>query len=414
VTKNARVQPVALVVDDDAGLRKFGEMMVEAAGFRPETASNGVDALAMMQRLDPAVVLLDLQMPGKDGIDVMHGMAAAKCGAKLVLLCGNDRRTLEVCGEIARQRGLALAASLQKPVAADKLRQVLNGLSLELCPFDETRLRECFEADTIRLHYQPKIALPSREIVGVEALLRCQDANGRSISPEAVLAVAEQCDLVDEISAIIFEKAIRQRGEWSKAGLDLGVAINLSARGAIGADLPDRLYDLCISEEVPPESLTIELTETAVMNDNLLAMEVLTRLRLRGFDLSIDDFGTGYSSLVRLQQLPFSELKIDKSFVITRQRSAGNEVIVRTLTQLAQNLGLKCVIEGVEDEATLEFAAGIGCDCAQGYFISPALPPDNIPRFVKEWHTRQKWRRNRLAHEQAALQPPTQATQVTA
>src|SRR5262249_24223998 len=199
VSKNARVQPVALVVDDDAGLRKFGEMMVEAAGFRPETAANGVDALAMMQRLDPAVVLLDLQMPGKDGIDVMHGMAASKCGAKLILLCGNDRRTLEVCGEIVRQRGLALAASLQKPVAADKLRQVLNGLSLELCPFDETRLRECFEADTIRLHYQPKIALPSREIVGVEALLRCQDANGRSISPEAVLAVAEQCDLVDEI-----------------------------------------------------------------------------------------------------------------------------------------------------------------------------------------------------------------------
>ena len=399
MANNGRVQPVALVVDDDAGLRKFGEMMVEAAGFRPETAASAEEALAMIQQLQPAIVLLDLQMPGKDGIDVMHGMAAAKCDAKLVIFSGNDRRTLEVCAEIARQRGLTVVASFRKPVVADKLRQVLNNLSLELCPFDESRLRECLDADMMKLHYQPKVDLASREVVGVEALLRCHDASGRAIAPETVLAVAEQCGAVDEISQAIFATAITQRREWSKVGLDLGVAVNLSARGAMNPDLPDRLFDLCIKAQVPPDAITVELTETAVMNDSLLAMETLVRLRLRGFELSIDDFGTGYSSLVRLQQLPFSELKIDKSFVIARQKSAGNEVIIRTLAQLAQNLNLKCVVEGVEDEATLDFVAALGCDCAQGYFMSPALPPDRIMRFVKEWHTRQKWQRNRNARQ---------------
>jgi EAL domain-containing protein (putative c-di-GMP-specific phosphodiesterase class I) len=383
-----------LVVDDDAGLRKFAEMLTEAAGFRPETAASGVEALSRVEALDPAVVLLDLQMPGKDGIDVMHGMAEIKSRAKLVIF-GHDRRTLDVAAEIARQRGLAVAAALSKPLAADKLREVLARLSLELCTFDEDRLRECLDAGLIALHYQPKIRLPEREVVGVEALLRCLDSAGRPISPEAVLNVAEQCGAVDELSQAVFAVAIKQRRAWSDEGLDLGMAVNLSARGAVGRDLPERLHDLCMSNGVPPESVTIELTETAVMNDNLLAMETLVRLRLRGFHLSIDDFGTGYSSLVRLQQLPFSELKIDKSFVTMRQKSPENDVIIRTLSQLASNLDLNCVIEGVEDEETLNLAESVGCNCAQGYLISPALPPDSVPRFAKEWRTRQKWRRNR-------------------
>lgn len=387
-----RTQPVALVVDDDPGLRKFGEMMVEAAGFRSESAASGSDAIAALQTLDPAVVLLDMQMPGKDGIDVMRAMAAAKRAAKLVIFGGSDQRTIEVSAEIARHHGLTVAASLLKPVHTDRLRKVLTRLCMELSPFDTQRLRECLETDQVILHYQPKIALPTRQLIGVEALLRCEDSAGRLVSPETVLAVAEQSGNVDDLSFAVFKAAIAQRRSWSKQGLDLGMAVNLSARGAVNRDLPDQLESLCIANDVPPEALTIELTETAVMNDSLLAMETLVRLRLRGFQLSIDDFGTGYSSLVRLQQLPFSELKIDKSFVTARQRSRDNEVIIRAITQLALNLEMKCVIEGVEDEETLSFSKDLGCSCAQGYFVARAMPADRLPRFAKEWHTRQKWR----------------------
>jgi EAL domain-containing protein (putative c-di-GMP-specific phosphodiesterase class I)/ActR/RegA family two-component response regulator len=379
------MQPVALVVDDDAGLRKFGAAMSEEAGFRAESAATGAEALAAIETLHPAVVLLDLQMPDKDGIHVMQIMASAKSDAKLILLSGIDGRTLTVSTEIARQRGLSVVASLQKPVPAEKLRQILHRLSIEFSSFDVHRLRESLEGDLIRLHYQPKVTLSSRTIAGVEALLRCHDAGGNPVSPEAVIAVAEQSGAIDELTHKVFALAIAQRRAWSEQGVELDMAVNLCARGAIEADLSDRLADLCAANQVPPQALTIELTENTVTSDSLLAMETLVRLRLRGFALSIDDFGTGYSSLVRLQQLPFSELKIDKSFVITAQKSPQNEVIIRTLAQLANNLQMKCVIEGVEDEATLEFAASQGCNFAQGYFIAPALPPDEVPRFAKEW-----------------------------
>ena len=138
--RTPRTQPIALVVDDDVGLRKFAEMLAEAAGFRPETAASGAEALSRVEALDPAVVLLDLQMPGEDGIDVMHGMAKIKSRAKLVIF-GHGRQTLDVAAEIARQRGLSVAAALPKPLAAGKLREVLARLSRELCTFDEDRLQ---------------------------------------------------------------------------------------------------------------------------------------------------------------------------------------------------------------------------------------------------------------------------------
>ena len=405
MAKDAPKQPVALVVDDDAGLRKFGAAISEESGFRAESAATGAEALAALETLRPAVVLLDLQMPDKDGIHVMQSMASAKSDAKLILFSGIDGRTLTVSAEIARQRGLSVVASLPKPVPAEKLRQILHRLSLEFSPFDERRLRESLDGDMIRLHYQPKVTLSSRALTGVEALLRCEDASGNPASPEAVLAVAEQAGAIDELTRKVFSIAIAQRRAWSVKGVDLDMAVNLCARGAIEPNLSDRLFDLCVFNQVPPQAVTIELTENAVTSDSLLAMETLVRLRLRGFDLSIDDFGTGYSSLVRLQQLPFSELKIDKSFVTTPQKSPQNEAIIRALAQLAHNLDMKCVIEGVEDEATLEFAASQGCNVAQGYFIAPALPPDDVPRFAKEWQLRQQWRGSRTAPEQGARLP---------
>ncbi len=248
--------------------------------------------------------------------------------------------------------------------------------------------------------------------------MRCQDSTGRQISPELVVAVAEECGAVDELSDQVFATAIEQRRRWSEEGLDLGMAVNLSARGAIRDDLPEWLAAKCVKGGVPTDAVTIELTETAVMNDHVVAMETLLRLRLRGFALSIDDFGTGYSSLVRLQQMPFSELKIDKSFVLTREKAPQNEVFIRTLAHLASDLNLKCVIEGVEDAPTLGFAAGLGCTSAQGYHISPALPADGIPRFVKEWHTRQKWQRKSQARQQQpqprVQNPPQHAPQAVA
>src|SRR5690606_13302383 len=154
--------------------------------------------------------------------------------------------------------------------------------------------------------------------------------------PETVISVAENGGTIDELTELVFRKALAQRQRWSRRGLDLGIALNLSARSTFNQDLPEFLVALCAETGVPHDAVTIELTETAVMDDRLVAMEAMVRLRLKGFRLSIDDFGTGYSSLLRLKQLPFSELKVDKSFVIAMHGSRDYPVIVNAMIQRSE------------------------------------------------------------------------------
>jgi EAL domain-containing protein (putative c-di-GMP-specific phosphodiesterase class I)/ActR/RegA family two-component response regulator len=410
MTEATEKQPLALVVDDDPELRTLARRVAQAAGFRTEDAENGLIALEKMQACPPAVVLLDLQMPHADGLDVMRGIALHKISTKLVILCGQNLRIAEVAAEVARRHGLAVVAAVHKPVDSGALKTILARLSAESAPFDADRLQESIAGNAIELCYQPKIDLPSRRVTGVEALLRCRDGGGKPICPEAIIGIAEQSEQIHALSMRIFDKAITQYHDWAAQGLELGIAVNLSAKESADCNLPDRIAEMCERQGMPTSALTIELTESAVMNDQLVAMETMLRLRMRGFDLSIDDFGTGYSSLLRLEQLPFSEIKIDKSFVTTRRHSSGSRIILATVAQMARSFGMKCVIEGVEDEDTLNFANSLGCDSAQGYFMSQGLAPERMAGFITEWNTRQDW----LRHRTTGREPATQLAAVTA
>ncbi len=240
------------------------------------------------------------------------------------------------------------------------------------------------------LHYQPKISLATHEVIGCEALLRCNDSAGRSVSPEFVIAVAEDDSMIDELSIWIFQEAVAQRRGWSDQGIDLEVAINLSARSSNNPALPSIFASICANSNVPPEMVTLELTEAAAMDDDLVSKEMLVRLRLKGFKLSVDDFGTGYSSLLRLKQLPFTEIKVDKSFVMGLDRSRDDAAIMKAIIQLANSLDLHSVIEGAESQHALDYAASLGCSEAQGYFVSRPIPATEMGTFLKTW----QWRKN--------------------
>jgi EAL domain-containing protein (putative c-di-GMP-specific phosphodiesterase class I) len=205
----------------------------------------------------------------------------------------------------------------------------------------------------------------------------------------------------------IFRAAIEQRRQWSESGRELDVAINLCASVSFEEDLPDRLAAICAEHRVPNTAVILEMTERALERDNLVAMETMARLRLKGFRLSIDDFGTGHSSLVRLRQMPFTELKIDRSFVANLERSAENAVIVRSLVQLAQNLEMHCVIEGIEDAYALKFSAALGCNEAQGYHIARPMAPSEIREFELTW----RWRRSSLETPVSHPDPTDAASQ---
>ena len=392
--EQALTRPVALIVDDEEGIRHFVQHVAESVGLNTVLASGGAEALHALKTLTPAIVIMDIQMPNGDGVQLIQGLAGLGLKSTVVILSGGDHRLLDVTNEIARQRGVEIGATLQKPVRFNDLRQCLATLYTQATPFSADALRAVLEERVPLMHYQPKIRLSDGAFIGVEALMRVRDTGGRPVPPDFVLSIAEQADLMPALNQRVFEAAVAQRRAWRDAGLELEVAVNLSASGSFDHELPARLAALCATEDVPPSAIVIEMTESALDTDNLIAMETMVRLRLLGFRLSIDDFGTGHSSLVRLRRLPFSELKIDRSFAGSLDQGGENAVIVRSLANLARNLELHSVIEGVEEEAALRFAIEVGCDEAQGYHIAKPMPPEEIQPFAQTW----QWRRAALTN----------------
>jgi diguanylate cyclase (GGDEF)-like protein len=224
------------------------------------------------------------------------------------------------------------------------------------------------------LHYQPKLDLTSRRITGVEALVRWQHPEHGLLAPGAFIPWVEQTALVGPVTLYVVEEALRQWSSWRRVGVDVGISVNLSARNLLDPGLPARIAELLAREQVPPARLTVEVTESAAMTDPARASATLTQLRDAGIGVSVDDFGTGNASIEYLAALPAGELKIDRSFVAPILERERDEAIVRATIDLARNLGLRVVAEGIESEEVLERVAALGCDEAQGYLIARPLP----------------------------------------
>lgn len=245
-------------------------------------------------------------------------------------------------------------------------------------------LRQAIEGDRLFLHYQPKIDLKTRRIIGVEALVRWQHPQHGLISPDQFIAPAEKTGLIKPLTLWVFNEAKRQHLAWHEAGMELPVSVNLSARCLLDPKLPDQCAHLLQAGSLLQGCLELEVTESTVMADPAGAIEVLTRLRAMKIYFSIDDFGAGYSSLAYLKKLPVDSIKIDKSFVIGMIRDEGNAAIVRATIDLGHHLGLKVVAEGVEDKETLDCLIALGCDAAQGHYISRPLPVPELTRWLNE------------------------------
>ncbi|MBI3805349.1 MAG: EAL domain-containing protein [Nitrospirae bacterium] len=248
-------------------------------------------------------------------------------------------------------------------------------------------LRNAIDQEQLRLHFQPKIDLKTQRVIGVEALVRWQHPEQGFIPPDQFIGSAEKTGLIRPLTQWVLEAALRQCRLWSRSGMEIGISVNLSTRNLQESRLVERVLEALQRNEVAPGRLMLEITESAIMADPNLAREVLTRLSERGVGLSIDDFGTGYSSLAYLKRLPVDEIKIDKSFVLGMATDENDAVIVRSTIDLAHNLGLKVIAEGVENETLWEQLSRLGCDELQGYYISRPLPPEEL----SFWLNRSPW-----------------------
>ena len=243
---------------------------------------------------------------------------------------------------------------------------------------DVAQLRRALVRGELVLHYQPKLALPTGAIDGVEALVRWQHPTRGLLYPDAFIELAESAGLMAELTRQVLDMSLAQRRAWADLGRDLTMAVNVSPSNLVDEDFPDEVAAVLARHGQPADRLVLEVTESLLMEDRERAVRVLGRLREAGVGVAIDDYGTGYSSLAYLAALPVTELKLDRTFVAALTGSPRAESIVTSTLQLAHALGLVLVAEGAEDQDTVDALAGLGCDLVQGYHLSRPLPPDQL------------------------------------
>lgn len=247
-------------------------------------------------------------------------------------------------------------------------------------------LRRALAENQLTLHYQPKVDLRSGRVIGVEALVRWLHPEHGMIPPGDFVPFTEQTGMIQHITRWVIQQAIHQCGIWLSSGLNLNVSVNVSSQNLLDRNLAELFAEVARRHKVPPELITVEVTESALMEDPERSQETIRALKEQGFAISIDDYGTGYSSLSYIQRLRCDELKVDRTFVTHLAADATDATIVRSTIELGHGLGMRVVAEGVESAQLLEILSDLGCDIAQGHAISTALPASNFEEWIKTYH----------------------------
>lgn len=255
----------------------------------------------------------------------------------------------------------------------------------QLCLMNDLKTALIEDDGQLSMHFQPKLCLKTNEIRRFEALIRWTHPKEGFVSPEMFIPLAEQAGLIERLTDWVVASVIRQLNQWKTQGFELQIAVNLSARDLSRQHLLDMIHSMLSEFELSPHSIAFEITESDVMDDPKQAIELLKKFRTCGFDLAIDDFGTGYSSLSQLKNMPVTDLKIDKSFVMELNQRQDDQIIVRSTLDLAHNFDLEVIAEGVENEESLRLLQQWGCDWAQGYYISRPMPAGQVMDWLKNY-----------------------------
>lgn len=388
-----------MIIDDDAFVRDLMISQLDSLGInKVKTASSGDEALATLQRMDapPSVLLLDLNMPSMDGVEFMRHLAQQAYTGNIILFSAEDTRLLRSAENIAKDRNLNILGALEKPVNIVPLSKLLLRVGeqqrarplRDKVDVSKDELRRGIEQNELIVYFQPQIDIASQQLSGVEALVRWIHPDKGMIPPDAFIPVAEELGLINDMTDIIMSKAMQQCASWRDQGLDTKVSINLSVDSLDRLELPEYIVACANKYRVDVSCINLEITESRLMQDITSALDILTRLSLKGIGLSIDDFGTGYSSMEQLQRIPFKELKIDRSFVNGAAHNKAARTILQSSVELAQNLNMTIVAEGVEDEDELQLVKDMGCTTAQGYYIGRPMPGDEFLQWHQQWRAK--------------------------
>ncbi len=389
-----------VVLDDDPFSVKLMRRQLSALGIMEVQSFH--EAIPAMEYLatrptQGIVLICDLQMPGIDGVELLRHLATIQFAGALILVSGEDQRIIEAAQSLADAHGLNIRAALRKPVSSDQLKQLVESDLTEARPETSSFAMPSYSADSIRkaieqqqfvLHYQPKVDMMSGKLSGVEALVRWQHPTDGLILPERFISVAEEAGLIERLTRSVIAGpwgALQQAHKWINAGLDIQIAFNVSMDDLVQYEFPEFVVESALNHGVPLAKLLVEVTESRLMVEPLIAIDVLTRLRLRRISLAIDDFGTGHSSLAQLCSIPFDELKIDRQFVHGASSNKTHRVVTSASSQIAAQLGMKTVAEGIETREDWDFARVCGCTYAQGFFVGKPMPAEGLRSWMEHW-----------------------------
>jgi EAL domain-containing protein (putative c-di-GMP-specific phosphodiesterase class I)/ActR/RegA family two-component response regulator len=375
-----------LIVDDEADMRAYFRDIAEEMGYLVEECGDYETFAAVYSEFGPTVILLDLSMPGRDGIEFLRELDKRKCSAPILLTSGQDERVLATAQRLGEMLSLSMRGVLQKPVSVIDLETALEEVGVQSAGLSPVALKNAIENDELVLYYQPKVDLRYGDefpIIGAEALVRWNHPTRGMVPPDLFIPMAEETALIGPLTDVTMRLAAKRMQEWAHCGIDLPVAVNLSPTQLTELTLPDRIASLLKEFDVNPSRLVVEVTEQAAMADVGKATDILTRLRLKSIEVSLDDFGAGYSSLVEIYRMPLSELKFDRSLMVDLDRDAGARTVVKALMALTKELKLPVCAEGVETAQTARLLQSIGCETAQGFYFARPMPAHEFADFVK-------------------------------
>ncbi|MCL5060853.1 MAG: EAL domain-containing protein [Candidatus Thermoplasmatota archaeon] len=366
----------------DELLREVGQRLKQAIRAEDTVARLGGDEyVVLIHDLDPqgVPVIADKVLAALDkpfhwqnqSIDL-----SASLGISLYPSQCTDVSGLLRCADIAMYRAKRTGKGYAL-YAPDQVNTTRSDLSLK------SELREAIQSDQLCLYYQPQVNHRSQRVAGLEALVRWDHPQRGFLGPDHFVPLAEEAGLIGPLTHWVLKTALRQLAALRQQGHALTMAVNLSARNLHDMTLPADIHALLAESGVPPEQLTLEITESAVMANPSDGLSILTELDRMGVTIAIDDFGTGYSSLAYLKRLPVDELKIDKSFVTDMEDNENDAVIVRSTIDLAHNLGLKVTAEGVETRGVWDLLSMLGCDSSQGYFMGRPMPVEKLEAWLR-------------------------------
>ena len=387
-----------LVLDDDPDMCAFVVSAATSAGYQA-TSSTDFDGFAAGLTRDTSLVVLDLMMPEVDGIQVLRYLSSQNYASDIVLISGYDKKVLKVAGQLAEALGLKLRASIQKPVNLKSLQEIFSkrGDTRQPSPTgargnegstDPESLRRAITDHELFVHYQPQYHIRSGKLAGMEALVRWQHPTMGVLPAAAFIEAFETAGLIDELTWLVVRKVLADKKVSGSRSRNIAVSLNISTRSLRDLSLPEKLLSVITHHGGQPSDFILEITESGLIRELHTALDVLARMRLKGFGLSIDDFGTGYAMLQQLQRVPARELKLDMSFTQSMLHDESANIIVRKTLELAHDLDMQVVAEGVETAEQLRALAEYGCEVAQGHWLGmpgaidalpSAMPPSALP-----------------------------------